>query len=677
MRKFFFIFAMIIIPFSLLSAQDSGSKTAENEKKSAYSEENKQSDEVVVRGEAFNVNKSAFTVNTVGSDEIKKKKISKSAEVMKEVPGVEMKSYNKGGVSNGFSVRGFNYGMHSGDMAAYANYVLLNQYSGTGGGNADPNVIVPLEIDKMIIYKGPSSAKFGNFARAGVVVYETKKKGEYVDTSILYDSNKTTDAQIAIGSKITDILWNNTAVQVYRTEGYMPHSDDLFGTASTRFTFAISRDLEVSGSFRSHGHIFETPARLSKEQYEGNNPYDINTKNDSGGSRNQFQEEFDISYKLTNEINIVYWGFGLQEKWSQFDMSGGETGTQNEFARDTKKAGTGIKLNYNDSVFNVISGIEYFYDCNDYQKYTTIQRVRQNSGNPTSDTSSDARNGAVYIESEVYIHRLFRPTLGVRFDFFTGTYENNLTGKEFKIKSSDYEHFSPKAGFISTLVEDLLDFRAGICNGFIIPDRTTTDEVQEAQQIWQYDSSITIRREWMVVDLGGFILDTSNELKKDPSTNEYKTMGKTRRFGFESGLKIIPVSWLEVYGKFTWIKSEILKNADPALEGKEIYSLPRTAGNLGFQATTPWNWGLNSKLTHSGKYYTDSANTEKYNGYNIVDAGLFYNLMKDGKDWSISFDVKNIFDTKHCTSATRSSATSTSWVLGAPRTFQIGVNSKF
>ena len=136
MRKFFFIYAMIIIPFSLLSAQDSGLKNEENDKKSAYSAENKQSDEVVVRGEAFNVNKSAFTVNTVGSDEIKKKKISKSAEVVLEVPGVEVKNYNQGGVSNAISMRGFTTGFHSGDTAAYLDGMSLNEFYGSSGGQS-------------------------------------------------------------------------------------------------------------------------------------------------------------------------------------------------------------------------------------------------------------------------------------------------------------------------------------------------------------------------------------------------------------------------------------------------------------------------------------------------------------------------------------------------------------
>jgi outer membrane receptor for monomeric catechols len=78
-----------------------------------------------------------------------------------------------------------------------------------------------------------------------------------------------------------------------------------------------------------------------------------------------------------------------------------------------------------------------------------------------------------------------------------------------------------------------------------------------------------------VIDVAGFILDTKNELIKDTATNEWTNAGETRRFGFESMVKAVPVKWFEVFGKFSWIDSEILENPNAALEGKELKSIPK------------------------------------------------------------------------------------------------------
>jgi hypothetical protein len=61
-------------------------------------------------------------------------------------------------------------------------------------------------------------------------------------------------------------------------------------------------------------------------------------------------------------------------------------------------------------------------------------------------------NLAFFTEGEVKIHRLFRPTVGVRYDLFKVDYPNNVTGTDGSIAYTDYDHVSPKVGFVSTLI---------------------------------------------------------------------------------------------------------------------------------------------------------------------------------------------------------------------------------
>ncbi|HNW29615.1 MAG TPA: Plug domain-containing protein, partial [Spirochaetota bacterium] len=130
--------------------------------------------EIVVKGEQF-LKKSPYTINVVNSNDIEKQGISRTADIIKSVPGVKMHEYDQGGVSNAIAIRGFQSGVHGGDMGVYLDGIPLNEYYGHGGGYADPNILIPMELDKVLVYKGPSSALYGNFSRGGTIVYITKK----------------------------------------------------------------------------------------------------------------------------------------------------------------------------------------------------------------------------------------------------------------------------------------------------------------------------------------------------------------------------------------------------------------------------------------------------------------------------------------------------------------------
>jgi len=672
MRKFFFIYAMIIIPFSLLSAQDSGLKNEENDKKSAYSAENKQSDEVVVRGEAFNVNKSAFTVNTVGSDEIKKKKISKSAEVVLEVPGVEVKNYNQGGVSNAISMRGFTTGFHSGDTAAYLDGMSLNEFYGSSGGQSNPNVIVPIEIDNVQVFKGPSSVLYGNYAKSGAVVYNTKQRGEYTDILTIYGSNKTIDLQGATGHRMSESLWNNTSFQVFKTDGHTANSDELYGTAATSFTFDINKDLEVNAAFRGHRDVWNISGYMTKAEYDSVDKYDFyNGKND-GGDRGFYSAKGSVKYQAGNSLRFEIDTYRFKSDFTRF-YSSSSASQQTETIRNVDKTGGVLKAIYKTDFITLTTGADYTRNEAEALKYNTLIRVRQ--GSATGDEDSQLDNYGVFAEAVLDIHPLFRPVLGARYDMFVGEYDNNLTpAKSGDFSATDFDHVSPKIGFTSEIIEEFLQLRGSVSNGFVLPNQVLySDNKQKESEIWQYDAGVVISRKWLMIDLGGFILTTTNELKEDPvGSGEYKTSGKTRRIGFESAAKIKPASWLELSGKFSWIDSEILENPDDALVSKSINGIPRTSGNIGFIATSPAGIGCKARWSHTGKYYLDTANQDEYSGFNLLDAGIFYTFGENGKEGELAFDVKNVFDKEYA-----SSASSTSWAVGPPRTYWISYSMKW
>ncbi len=153
---------------------------------------------------------------------------------------------------------------------------------------------------------------------------------------------------------------------------------------------------------------------------------------------------------------------------------------------DVLKSGTTGTVRYMDRLLTVDVGVDFIRNESGYRNYNTLQHQIQ--GAALTDCEATMFNLAFFTEGEVKIHRLFRPTVGVRYDLFKVDYTNNVTGTDGSIAYTDYDHVSPKVGFVSTLIDELLDIRVGVSNGFILPSDTTV--LYEKKQGYYRDLAI-------------------------------------------------------------------------------------------------------------------------------------------------------------------------------------------
>ena len=159
---------------------------------------------ITVKGEAIPRSFEPSTVNIITSDEIEDLRLDRTSDILEEIPGVEIRNFNQGGVANAFSMRGFRSCGHGGDAAIYIDGIPLNEGESHADGYADMNVIIPLEIDRLEVYKGPSSVLSGNFARAGTLNFYTRKRGQYNLFKFDYGSFSTFDVEGAFGVNPSD-----------------------------------------------------------------------------------------------------------------------------------------------------------------------------------------------------------------------------------------------------------------------------------------------------------------------------------------------------------------------------------------------------------------------------------------------------------------------------------------
>lgn len=644
-------------------------------------------EEIYVKGHSLKSKNTTSKVDVVTNDEIKNLVIEQPLRILEQVPGINVMGYGQGGVADQFSMRGFRGAGHEGEAGVEIDGVSLNEAEGHGDGYADLNILIPLNLKKISVYKGPSSALYGRFSQAGTISLETRKGGNYNDIRLSGGSYTTFDAQYAFGKTIKvgekdDALKTNFAVQFFTTNGYLKNSKLLKGNVSGRIAYQISPKSEIAISILGHKSDWNATGFLPKEQYENkklrNHPHP--TAENDGGNKSFLSERIDFNHKISDNIKLLVFGYAVQQEFTRFaKFRFGPNDKQSERHNLRKVFAFGGSLNGNtklaDKDFNWIGGVEFYTEKTGKERWFSAYRKR---GEQFQDKKYNIQSFSAYAQAEWDLHQLFRPSVGLRFDTFGGKYENNDDRtKPFKHNLKGTSHFSPKLGFRSTLVNHF-DFRANVSNGFTL----ATGDYNEAKyntrslkpvQLWQYEAGFSYNNEKnFSFDISGFLINSSKEILERPQgSGLFVNAGKTRRMGIEADTKISPIESLTFRGSFTYTDTKI-KEGDN--EGKSLTQVPKTVLNLGGVYTSPIGLGADLNYRFVSDYYTTDDNAFKGGGYNLVNLKVFYNFDKlFSSKGNIFFAVNNLFNEYYAETIFGNRLFSAS----PTRNFTVGVNYSF
>lgn len=174
---------------------------------------------VEVKGQTARGASAAYTTTVIEAEDIANAHASHPQELLRQVPGMNVQNYQLSGVGDAIVMRGFGGGGHGGDVGVMLDGIPLNEAMSHADGYVDLGVIVPLEMERISIYKGPVSALYGNFNRAGLMAIDTRKHGnydaeaEYREADVSLSSHGTLDAQGALGLKLGEGEFLNLAAQ--------------------------------------------------------------------------------------------------------------------------------------------------------------------------------------------------------------------------------------------------------------------------------------------------------------------------------------------------------------------------------------------------------------------------------------------------------------------------------
>ena len=635
---------------------------------------------------------------TFDADDVRELGISQPEQLLSRVPGMRVMTYGLGGVVNVISLRGFGGGAHGGDLGFVLDGISLNEAISHSDGYADLNVVIPLELQRVDVVKGPSSVLVGNYNRAGTVFLQTRRGGEYQLADFSLGSFKTFDTQLAGGWKLgTGSL--NLAAQAFTTKDIRPQSGYDRYTLSGRYSLAIDKgDIAVSG--RIHRGDWDSASYLTQTQFNSGDARGKDPRAQSDGGDKTFETlRLDVSRQLTDSIKLLGFVYGTQQTYARFFTrpASATAWRQRDETYARTVSGAGFSLNGLGKVSGMplkwIAGYDTTREETQFSFYDgTTNRARIAPPVAKQDRAYRFNSTGLFAEAELTVSPLFRPTVGVRSDRYTGSCA--VRGAELvgagdppcNVPLKSVSHTSPKLGVRSTVAPGV-DLRASLNEGFQLANvRGLYSATNNTQPTVYRQKEIGVALgPWSGVkaDVALFQLDSSNEIREIPAgSGIFINSGQTRRSGFDASLLwAFATDWDAslVYGQ---AKGVVRANPNAAVVGKRLNGIPRETATLSMNYAPAQGFGGFASINKVGSYFYDAAgvNALSYPGYSTLDAGVTWrgvsSVLGGRNAVKARLGVTNLTNKLYASNAFQIGGVSLV-APGAPRSVQAGVQIDF
>lgn len=639
---------------------------------------------VTVKGQALESSRAAYSVPTLGREEIQAAAASEVEALWRQVPGMHVNDYQLSGVANSVVLRGFGGGGHGGDIAATLDGISLNEAMSHADGYFDLNVVVPLELEEVAVHQGPVSVLQGNFNRAGLIELRTRRSGEYREVALQAGSHGALDAQAALGLRVDADSQLFLAAQHARGDGARPDAGHERSTLSARWQRQLGAGLRVALSGRIHAAQGDSPGYLSFAQWQAD-PQGKDPHVRGDGAEKHFKTlRLDIDYALDNDTRLLAYAYGTQQDFVRwFTRPRGGSWAQREERYDRSVAGTGLNLSgdarWAGRPAQWTLGLEALRESTGYGYWDDLQD-RARSAPAISNREARLNNAAAFGQLAWQLHPLFEPSLGLRHDRFTGDCQRlgAETGSDPCTRMPPVAHTSPKLG-VRSRVHEQLTLRASWSEGFALPSNFAKYALGAAQLDPNVFRQTELGLQWQAsrqlwLDLALYRMASSQEIR-NLAPGVYENFGETLRRGAELQALWTPHRALELRWNYGRAQSRVTQNANAALVGRQVAGVPRYTSTLQARWQMNADWALQGALRHVGRMAVDAANTRSAPAYHVADLGLQYRLPASSglQNATLSLMLRNLADKSY---ASNLSVIGGELLVapGAPRTLLLGLN---
>ncbi len=659
-------------------------------------------------------------VETITDEDIEMERQYNVSEFLESLPGVQATTKN-GGYDVRLIIRG------GGLKAPYAVREINVMLDGVP--ITDPDGFTRLDfidtqlIEQIDIVKGPNSTLYGANSAGGVVNFITINPLKFQGFKIRagYGNYGTYMFRMLYGGSNNKDLYYNANFSYRKSYSWRDWNrfESFQTTIKTAWLIDYNSSLETTLSFTKSD--LQLPGSLTKEEFESNPTQATSSAWRKSG---RYSRIFFLSNKYTNELSkdLTLKLTAYLQRWTHYHPVFGRINDGGSYV-----GGIDTQLEYKHKLFGkkalLIVGLQGRYDHYDTQRYlynlcmlqdgTVDFCANANFGNPIDYVLTDDK-GDLYDKQKnrnytisVFIQETIHPTekltldLGLRFDtvkfdieqtsyyelkYFPGYYYSKLDTPVKDTATKTWNYFSPRLGLVYKINPNVSVYGT-ISTGFQTPQDSEllTNKNLDASTTTNYEIGARAVSNNFYLSSSVFYMITDKEIVQTYDNGErvYANAGKTDKKGFELEGKFKLLSGTFLGASYTYYDFKY----------KDFVFTDRNGNTYNFSDKTPayipeymyslylmgkYKFGLKFRveLNTWGPYYVDNANTEKYDGYkNIVNLMVGY---EQGKQWEISFDVRNLFDRKYAAEYIKDDTSGSYYIYPAPpRTYLIRASYRF
>ena len=553
------------------------------------------------------------------------------------------------------------------------------------------------------VIRGPASSFWGSNALHGLVNVRLPQPGEIGEISLEQGPRGSYRAKTAIGSDS-----GNFKQSLYFTgiseEGYRDDSGVDQQKASWLYEYTLANGIQMEGGFTYNNLNQETAGYVA-----GTKAYEDSNRRDTNPNPEAYRDSQSTRAWTRFTMESGDWEITATPYFREVNMSFVQHFLPGQPIEDNEHRSIGVQI----AAFRELSNNSTFSWGLDAE--STDGAYKENQANPTTgslfvrrtipqgmhyDYEVEANQFAVFANYETPLTDRLDLSIGARLENIDYEDDNLMLdgrtdangvacgfgGCRFSRpadRDDDFSDVSPKLG-LSYELNGSHNFFVRAQRGIRAPQSTELYRLQGSQSVADLDSVELDSYELALQGAGSnwnysaslYWMDKENEVLKD--SNRMNLNGShTKHQGFEVAVGYDLTNSLSLAGVYNLADHTYendLVSGGQNINGNDIDTAPDHFGNLRLTYRPAENLLAELELVHMGEYYTNPENTASYDGHDLLNLRLQYDV---NDDLMIYLNALNITDEEYAERADFSGWVGDRYFPGEPARIFVGFTWKY
>ena len=553
------------------------------------------------------------------------------------------------------------------------------------------------------VIRGPASSFWGSNALHGLVNVRLPQPGEIGEISLEQGPRGSYRAKTAIGSDS-----GNFKQSLYFTgiseEGYRDDSGVDQQKASWLYEYTLANGIQMEGGFTYNNLNQETAGYVA-----GTKAYEDSNRRDTNPNPEAYRDSQSTRAWTRFTMESGDWEITATPYFREVNMSFVQHYLPGQPIEDNEHRSIGVQI----AAFRELSNNSTFSWGLDAE--STEGAYKENQPNPTTgalftrrtvpqgmhyDYEVEANQFAVFANYETPLTDRLDLSIGARLENIDYEYDNLMLdgrtdangvacgfgGCRFSRpadRDDDFSDISPKLG-LSYELNGSHNLFVRAQRGIRAPQSTELYRLQGSQSVADLDSVELDSYELALQGAGSnwnysaslYWMDKENEVLKDSSRMNLNG-SHTKHQGFEVAVGYDLTNSLSLAGVYNLADHTYendLVSGGQNINGNDIDTAPDHFGNLRLTYRPAENLLAELELVHMGEYYTNPENTASYDGHDLLNLRLQYDV---NDDFMIYLNALNITDEEYAERADWSGWVGDRYFPGEPARIFVGFTWKY